>query len=71
MRFGYGNSEVADPVLGNTRKISREWYKSYRVDLRQDFEGTNWALGSSIDYSELARTLGSTKLAFTVKVEVR
>lgn len=54
VRLGYGNSEVTDPVLGNTRKISREWYKSYRVDLRQDFEGTNWALGSSIDYSELA-----------------
>ena len=67
VQFGYGNSEVTDPILGNTRKISKEWYKHYKIALRQDFENTSWAIGASIDYSELAPDVRIDEVSFSNK----
>ncbi len=67
VQFGYGNSEVTDPILGNTRKISKEWYKHYKITLRQDFENTSWALGASVDYSELAPDVRIDEVSFSNK----
>ena len=64
VQFGYGNSEVTDPILGSTRKISREWYKHYKIAIRQDFLNTSWALGASIDYSELAPDVRIDEVSF-------
>ena len=64
VQFGYGNSEVTDPILGSRRKISKEWYKHYKIVLRQDFLNTSWALGASIDYSELAPDVRIDEVSF-------
>ena len=64
LSLGYMNSSVIDPILGEKRKISGEFYKSYNLGLRQDFEGTPWALGASIDYDETTRDVRIDEVSF-------
>ena len=64
LSLGYINSNVIDPILGKNRKISGEFYKSYNLGLRQDFEGTSWALGASIDYDETTRDVRIDEVSF-------
>jgi hypothetical protein len=64
LSLGYMNSNVIDPILGEKRKISGEFYKSYNLGLRQDFEGTSWALGASIDYDETTRDVRIDEVSF-------
>ncbi|MEO1574879.1 MAG: outer membrane beta-barrel protein, partial [Pseudomonadota bacterium] len=48
----YTDSEVADPLLGNLRQISGDDYFEYEATLRQDFSGTDWAVGLEAFYYE-------------------
>ena len=64
LSLGYMNSNVIDPILGKKRKISDEFYKSYNLGFRQDFEGTSWALGASIDYDETTRGVRIDEVSF-------
>ncbi|MEM7217390.1 MAG: TonB-dependent receptor plug domain-containing protein [Pseudomonadota bacterium] len=48
----YTDSEVRDPLLGNRRRISDQDYLEYGVTLRQDFPGTDWAVGFEMFYDE-------------------
>ena len=60
-------SEVKDPILGNTRKISGDFYKSYELSLRQDFNDTPWAIGAVIDYGEQAPSVRIDEVSFDNK----
>ena len=62
--LGYINSKVKDPILGNTRKISGEFYKSYELRLRQDFNNTPWAIGAVVDYEEEAPSVRIDEVSF-------
>ena len=64
LSLGYVNSKVTDPILGKTRKISDDFYKSYNLDLRQDFEGTSWAVGASIKYEETTPSVRIDEVSF-------
>jgi len=64
LSLGYVNSKVADPIVGNDRKISDEFYNSYTLSVRQDFEDTPWALGASIDYEEIAPGVRIDEVSF-------
>ncbi|MEN7341635.1 MAG: hypothetical protein AAAFM81_01785 [Pseudomonadota bacterium] len=50
----YVDSSVADPLLGNDRRISDDDYINYELVLRQDFAGTSWATGFEFFYNEQA-----------------
>ena len=43
LSLGYVNTEVEDPILGNTRKISGDFYKSYSLSLRPSVPPSRWA----------------------------
>jgi hypothetical protein len=62
--LGYMNSEVTDPILGTSRRISGEFYKSYSLALRQDFQGTAWAMGASVDYDESTPSVRIDEVSF-------
>ncbi|MEC8158407.1 MAG: TonB-dependent receptor plug domain-containing protein [Pseudomonadota bacterium] len=62
--LGYINSKVKDPILGNTRKISDEFYKFYELRLRQDFNNTPWAIGAVVDYEEEAPSVRIDEVSF-------
>ena len=61
------NTEVEDPILGNTRKISGDFYKSYSLSLRQDFNETPWAIGAVVDYNEQAPSVRIDEVSFNNK----
>ena len=67
LSLGYMTSKVKDPILGNTRKISGDYYKSYELSLRQDFNETPWAIGAVIDYSEEAPNVRIDEVGFNNK----
>ena len=67
LSLGYMTSQVKDPILGNTRKISGDFYKSYELSLRQDFNDTPWALGAVIDYGEQAPSVRIDEVSFNNK----
>ena len=67
LSFGYVNTEVEDPILGNTRKISGDFYKSYSLSLRQDFNETPWAVGAVVDYIEQAPSVRIDEVSFNNK----
>ena len=67
LSLGYMTSKVKDPILGNTRKISGDFYKSYELSLRQDFKDTPWALGAVIDYGEQAPSVRIDEVSFNNK----
>jgi len=67
LSFGYVNTEVEDPILGNTRKISGDFYKSYSLSLRQDFNETPWAVGAVVDYNEQAPSVRIDEVSFNNK----
>ncbi|MEM1262943.1 MAG: TonB-dependent receptor plug domain-containing protein [Pseudomonadota bacterium] len=48
----YIDSDVADPLLGNGRRISRNDYIEYEIRFRQDIPGTEWAFGFELEYEE-------------------
>jgi len=48
----YTETELLDPLLGTPRRISDETYIDFESILRQDFAGTNWAVGMRVDYNE-------------------
>jgi hypothetical protein len=64
LSLGYMTSKVKDPILGNTRKISGDFYKSYELSLRQDFNDTPWAIGAVVDYSEQAPSVRIDEVSF-------
>ena len=67
LSLGYMTSKVKDPILGNTRKISGDYYKSYELSLRQDFSDTPWAIGVVIDYGEAAPSVRIDEVSFNNK----
>ena len=67
LSLGYVNTEVEDPILGNTRKISGDFYKSYSLSLRQDFNETPWAIGAVVDYNEQAPSVRIDEVSFNNK----
>ena len=67
LSFGYMTSKVKDPILGNTRKISGDYYKSYMLSLRQDFNDTPWAIGAVVDYGEDAPSVRIDEVSFNNK----
>ena len=64
LSFDYSNSRVRDPILGTSRAIGNDFRKSYRLDLRQDFEGSSWAIGGAIDYSEVYPSVRIDEISF-------
>ena len=48
----YTDSEVADPLLGTSRRISDDDFLNYEIVLRQDFPRTNWAAGLQLFFTE-------------------
>ena len=50
--INYVDSEVADPLLGTTRRISDQEYLEYEVTLRHDVPNTDWAVGVELFYDE-------------------
>ncbi len=48
----YTDSDVLDPLLGSSRRISDDDYVSYEINLRQDFPNSPWAIGLEIAYNE-------------------
>ena len=52
LSFDYSNSSVRDPILGTTREIGSDFRRFYRLELRQDFQNSSWAVGAAIDYNE-------------------
>lgn len=50
--FSWTESEVLDPLLGTPREISGNDFVEIEVELRQDFFGTPWAVGSFWRYDE-------------------
>ena len=67
LSLGYMTSKVKDPILGNTRKISGDFYKSYELSFRQDFNDTPWAIGAVIDYQEQAPSVRIDEVSFNNK----
>ena len=67
LSLGYMTSKVKDPILGNTRKISGDYYKSYMLSLRQDFNNTPWAIGAVVDYGEDAPSVRIDEVSFNNK----
>jgi hypothetical protein len=65
--LGYMTSKVKDPILGNSRKISGDYYKSYMLSLRQDFNDTPWAIGAVVDYGEDAPSVRIDEVSFNNK----
>ncbi len=54
LEAAYTESDVIDPLLGTSRRISDEDYIEYELTLRQDFPGTDLAAGIAIEYDEEA-----------------
>ena len=54
LEVNYTDSEVADPLLGNDRRISDEDYLDYEAVLRWDVPDTDWASGLEFFYEENA-----------------
>ncbi|MEP3050044.1 MAG: TonB-dependent receptor plug domain-containing protein [Erythrobacter sp.] len=54
VEFELSQSAVLDPLLGNSREISNSQLVQIDADLRHDFAGSNWAIGSSISHQERA-----------------
>jgi hypothetical protein len=50
--------------LGTSRAIGNDFRKSYRLDLRQDFEDSSWAIGGAIDYSEVYPSVRIDEISF-------
>jgi len=48
----FTDSEVSDPLLGNTRQISNDDHIDYAVNLRKDFPRSNWAIGLGLFFGE-------------------
>ena len=48
----YVDSEVIDPLLGTTRRISNRDYFDVEASFRQDIPDTDWAFGTSISHEE-------------------
>ncbi|MEM8983418.1 MAG: TonB-dependent receptor plug domain-containing protein [Pseudomonadota bacterium] len=48
----YIDSDVIDPLLGNSRRISDDDYIEYEVRFRQDIPGTDWAFGFELEFEE-------------------
>ena len=67
LSLGYQTSKVKDPILGNSRKISGDYYKSYRLNLRQDFNETPWAVGAGINYEEQTPSVRIDEVSFNNK----
>ena len=67
LSLGYMTSKVKDPILGNTRKISGDYYKSYMLSFRQDFNDTPWAIGAVVDYGEDAPSVRIDEVSFNNK----
>lgn len=64
LSFDYSNSSVRDPILGTVREIGNDFHKAYRLDLRQDFESSSWAIGGAIDYSEVYPSVRIDEVSF-------
>ncbi|MEO1642109.1 MAG: outer membrane beta-barrel protein, partial [Pseudomonadota bacterium] len=47
--FDYRQSEVEDPLTGNTRRISGDKIRFIDLEFRQDISGTDWAYGWEIE----------------------
>ena len=71
LSLGYMTSKVKDPILDKTRKISGDYYKSYELSLRQDFNDTPWAIGAVVDYDEQAPSVRSMKSVSATKAAGR
>ena len=64
LSFAYSNSSVLDPILGTNRAIGNDFSTSYRLDLRQDFEQSSWAIGGAIDYNETYPSVRIDEVSF-------
>ena len=62
--FDYSNSSVRDPILGTSREIGNDFRTSYRLDLRQDFQSSSWAIGGALDYSEVYPSVRIDEVSF-------
>lgn len=52
LETSYVDSEVADPLLGNGRRISDDDFFTYDVVMRQDFPDSTWAAGFELFFRE-------------------
>ena len=50
----FTESEVIDPLLGTTRRISNQEFVRFEANLRHDFQNTDWATGFNLNYDESA-----------------
>ncbi|MEM7690134.1 MAG: TonB-dependent receptor plug domain-containing protein [Pseudomonadota bacterium] len=52
--FFLTGSSIRDPLLGNTRQLSGNDTVQISVDLRHDFQGTDWAVGGGANWEDNA-----------------
>jgi len=52
--FRFAGSSLRDPLLGFRRQLSGLATASFTANLRHDFSGTSWAVGSSADWRDNA-----------------
>lgn len=52
--FRFAESSLRDPLLGFQRQLSGLATASFTANLRHDFSGTSWAVGSSADWRDNA-----------------
>ncbi|MEQ5786992.1 TonB-dependent receptor plug domain-containing protein [Erythrobacter sp. NFXS35] len=50
--FGLRDSDVTDPLLGTSRRLSGTDIIDLRANLRHDFPGTVWAMGGNADWED-------------------
>ncbi len=53
-RLSLTGSSIEDPLLGFTREISGTEIVNLNTNLRHDFQGSSWAIGSSVNWEDNA-----------------
>ena len=62
--FDYTDSDVLDPITGQSRRISNDDFINMDVTFRQDFMGTEWATGWSVSYLEETPNVRLDEISF-------
>ncbi|WP_156777175.1 TonB-dependent receptor [Erythrobacter sp. NAP1] len=62
-RASVRDSSIVDPLLGTTRRLSGNDILDVGMDLRHDFQGTSWAIGTSASYEDNARNVRLDEIA--------
>jgi hypothetical protein len=61
VEFGVAESQVDDPVTGETRRISNSKISEIEIGFRHDVPGTAWAWGAEYDRETFERRFGLTQ----------